>query len=409
VCSGRLHLWLAVAAMLLAGHGAADTMCSLPEGPGLLAPKIDVLPTCVSSRCSDKQWLSSHSKPLQDGPQNSAASETRRGRDIILPDTCGTVPEALEVAENGDRIFFREGSFTWEHIAVVREHMHIAGDDKSCLLGAWLLQEDTAGLFQGVCCASKQAKTEGNACLPDATVTSFSASWIFEDCELRAVCAPVLRLFDSANTTLLSCNIGGVGGSEASAADDDLLRATDAIVAMSSSNVLLYRCRIEDTGDADSRPPRDLQGNIISHEPAGRSTLGGINNRGRSSLLQELPGGDSAYDPALDFPLFGGVRLFDAAKARMEQCTTSNNDVTLTVAEGSTAFVRKCVLKCSRESFAVMRAVRCAPTSRLVLRANQIEGVCACVYIYVYTYIYMYIYVYIYTYIHIYINIYIYI
>ena len=82
----------------------------------------------------------------------------------------------------------------------------------------------------------------------------------------------MLRLLDAANITLLSCNIGGVGSGqgaegdspEAIAADEDLLRATDAVVALSSANVLLYRCRVEDTGHADSRPPRDLQGNIIA-------------------------------------------------------------------------------------------------------------------------------------------------
>ena len=67
----------------------------------------------------------------------------------------GAASASGAAAGAGDRIFFREGSFTWEHVAMVCERIQISGDDKSCLLGAWLLQADTAGLFQGVCCASK--------------------------------------------------------------------------------------------------------------------------------------------------------------------------------------------------------------------------------------------------------------
>jgi hypothetical protein len=287
---------------------------------------------------------------------------------VVLPDSFRTVSDALEAAGAGDRIFFREGSFTWEHVAMVCERIQISGDDKSCLLGAWLLQADTAGLFQGVCCASKH-HNEPAAVLPHATITSFSASWIFEDCELRAVRAPVFRLFDEANSTLLSCNIGGVGTGDASA-DEDLLLASDAVVAMSSSNVLLYRCRIEDTGDADTRPPRDLQGNIIEFpSSAGPAGL-------KLDLLLGTSGAD-AQEPARnkhEFPLYGGVRLFDSAKARLEQCTATNNDVVLTLSGAASAFVRRCDLASGKDKFAILRAVRCAPKSRLLLRKNHMQG-----------------------------------
>jgi hypothetical protein len=371
-------LLAAAAVMVLERRTAADVACSLPEGPGLLAPKVDALPACVSSRCSEAQrWSSSARGRRADtrapGQQTPAGAGSSWGRDVVVPDACRTVPEALETARAGDRVFFREGRFAWDHMAVVREHMHIAGDDKSCLLGPWLLQEGTAGLFQGVCCAVRHSAADA-AVLPDATVTSFSASWILEDCELRAVHAPVLRLLDNANMTLLYCNVGGVGGGDGSA-NDDLLRATDAVVAMASSNLLLYRCRIEDTGDADSRPPRDLKGNIISLSrasgPVGVRILHPYGRR--SSVLLELPG-EEPQDQQPEFPLHGGVRLFESAKARLEQCSASNNDVTLSLSGRASAMVHKCKLKCSAEAFALLRAVRCQPKSRLVLRGNLLQG-----------------------------------
>ena len=285
---GLVHMLVAVA-VLLDGRTAADIACSLPEGPGLLAPKIDVLPSCVSSRCSDKQrWSSGHKRKGAGTAVLTERMRMRSGRDVVLPDEFSIVADALEAAKAGDRVFFREGRFAWQDMAVVREHMHIAGDDKSCLLGPWLLQTDSTGLFQSLCCAVKHNR-EDKTILPDATITSFSASWILEDCELRAVHAPVLRLLDDANTTLLSCNIGGVGGSGDSA-DDDLMRATDAVVANRRSNVLLYRCRIEDTGDADSRPPRDLRGNIIvSAQPCRPMGMRAIHPyNGKSGFLMEI-------------------------------------------------------------------------------------------------------------------------
>ena len=372
-----LRMAAVAAVFMLDGRTAADMACSLPEGPGLLAPKVDMLPHCVSSRCSDKQrWGSGNSEAETGGGRDEqrggypAARAHARGRDVIVPDTCWTAEEALHVARPGDRVFFREGSFAWDDIAVVRRHMHIAGEDKSCLLGAWLLQAETTGLFQGVCCAAKH-QGEPLAGLADATVTSLSASWIFEDCELRAVRGPVLRLLDSANVTLLFCNIGGVGGGNASL-DDDLLRATDAVVAMSSSNALLYRCGIDDTGDVDTRPPRDLQGNIISHGNV--ATGAALRAPRRSGVMAEGAGRHGGEDEKPEHSLPGGIRVFHSAKARLEQCTSTNNDVTITLSGAASVVVRKCVLKCSQDSFALLRAVRCHARSRLVLRANQMEG-----------------------------------
>jgi len=371
----RLVTLLVVAAVALDGRRqtAADMACSLPEGPGVLAPKLDLLPPCVSSRCAGRQrWGSSSSSAVRRQAGAPGGDGSERGGDIILPDSCRSTDEALLRAGPGDRVFFREGRFAWDNIAVVRQHMHIAGDDKSCLLGAWLLQADTAGLFQGVCCAVKH-RGEASSAISDATITSLSASWIFEDCELRAVRSPVLRLLDSANATLLFCNIGGVGGGNAGI-DDDLFRATDAVVAMASSNVLLYRCRVDDTGDMDTRPPRDLQGNIISsvhnHLPTG---VRAQHPYRRSGVVLELPGAESVAERP-EHALSGGIRVFESAKARLEQCTASNNDVTITVSGSASVFVRKCLLKCPQEAFAVFRAVRSQAKSRLVLRANQIEG-----------------------------------
>ena len=373
-------LLAAAAVMVLERRTAADVAYSLPEGPGLLAPKVDALPACVSSRCSEAQRWSSCSSARgrradtrAPGQQTPAGAGSSWGRDLVVPDACRTVPDALETARAGDRVFFREGRFTWDNMAVVREHMHIAGDEKSCLLGPWLLQEGTAGLFQGVCCAVRHSAADA-AVLPDATVTSFSASWILEDCELRAVHAPVLRLLDNANTTLLYCNVGGVGGGDGKD-NDDLLRATDAVVAMASSNLLLYRCRIEDTGDADSCPPRDLKGNIISLSRAsGPVGMRIVHPYGRrSSVLLELPG-EEPQDQQPEFPLHGGVRLFESAKARLEQCSATNNDVTLSLSGRASAIVYKSELKCNAEAFALLRAVRCQPKSRLVLRGNLLQG-----------------------------------
>ena len=56
------------------------------------------------------------------------------------------------------------------------------------------------------------------------------------------------------------------------------------------------------------------------------------------------------------FTLCGGVRLFHSAKARLEQCTACNNDVTLTVSASASAVVRKCRLTCGNEGFALLRA-----------------------------------------------------
>jgi hypothetical protein len=358
--AGLVRMVVLVAVVFLDGRTSADMMCSLPEGPGLLAPKVDLLPLCVSSRCSEKQrWSSSSSKgsrvKLSEGKENLRPPALGMGsgpRDVILPDMYRTVPEALEAANAGDRIFFREGRFVWDNLAVVREHMRITGDDKSCLLGAWLFNADTAGLFQGVCCAVKH---EQKAALPDAAITSFSADWILEDCELRALHSPVIRLLDSANMTLLYCNIGGLGAGEA-AADDDSLRATDAVVAMFDANVVLYRCCIEDTGDADTRPPRDLRGNIIqlSHTGAAAAGLRATNARGKAGALIQVAGSKPTAPQPL-FTLCGGVRLFHSAKARLEQCTACNNDVTLTVSASASAVVRKCRLTCGNEGFALLR------------------------------------------------------
>ena len=381
--SRRAILLVAAAALVFAAGAAGNMMHSLPEGPGLLAPRLDLLPAYVSSRaCSDRtvSARSGHGDPADAPSAATLRAGVLRGRDVILPDACRDVGEALELASSGDRLFFREGSFAWEHVAVVGERLHIAGDDRSCLLGAWLLQEKTAGLFQGVCCATKHQHGR-TAALPDATITSFSASWVLEDCEIRAVHAPVLRLLDAANITLLSCNIGGVGSGqgaegdspEAIAADEDLLRATDAVVALSSANVLLYRCRVEDTGHADSRPPRDLQGNIIAKlRPAvalGRHT----SEAGRQKDARNVAGKDVEEEQP-EFPLHGGIRAFDAARVRLEQCTTSNNDVTLTLAAQASAVVRRCELQCGQEGFSLLRAVRCQPKSRLVLRGNRMSG-----------------------------------
>lgn len=71
----------------------------------------------------------------------------------------------------------------------------------------------------------------------------------------------------------------------------------------------------------------------------------------------------------------GGIRVFHSAKARLEECTSTNNDVTITLSGSAAVVVRNCLLRCSPDSFAVFRAVRCQARSRLVLRANQIEGV----------------------------------
>ena len=364
---------LAAAAVVgLERRTAADMACSLPEGPGLLAPKVAALPASVSTRCSDTPGWGSARARLARAPAGAGA----HGRDIVVPDACETVAEALEAARAGDRVFVREGRFAWDHVAIVGEHTHIAGDDRSCLLGPWLLQAGTAGLFQGVCCAVKHSSADA-AVLPDATVTSFSASWILEDCELRAVRAPVLRLLHNANMTLLFCNVGGVGGGEGGSSNDDTLRATDAAVVTAWSNLLLYRCRIEDTGDADSRPPRDLKGNIIARARAsGPVGVRALHPYGRrSGILLELPG-DEPQGQAPEFTLCGGVRLFDSAKARLEQCTASNNDVTLTLSGRASAVVYKSVLKCHTEAFALFRAACCQPKSRLVLRGNVLEGLC---------------------------------
>jgi hypothetical protein len=94
---------------------------------------------------------------------------------------------------------------------------------------------------------------------------------------------------------------------------------------------------------------------------------------GKSGFLMEISGTED-HDRAPDFTLCGGVRLFELAKARLEECTSSNNDITLTMCGDSSAMVRKCQLISSEEGFAVLRASSCQPKSRIVLRANQIDG-----------------------------------
>ena len=78
---------------------------------------------------------------------------------------------------------------------------------------------------------------------------------MFEDCELRAVDCPSLRMVGRANCTLLRCNLGGLDSKAE-------LLATHAISAFDASVALLVRCAIEDSGCAEDRPARDADGEV---------------------------------------------------------------------------------------------------------------------------------------------------
>jgi hypothetical protein len=187
--------------------------------------------------------------------------ETVDSRDLIIPDTHATIESAIQHADHGDQVFARAGVHQApEALFVNRTSIHICGDEQANFLCRWFLMERSWGTFQGVSCAYRLPE---DAIIDEACITAFSALWLFEDCELRAVDCPTMRLVGHANCTLLRCNLGGLD-SEAG------LLATNALSAFDASVVLLHCCAIEDTGCFADRPARDDHGEVAPPHPHAR-------------------------------------------------------------------------------------------------------------------------------------------
>ncbi|KAJ1489362.1 hypothetical protein T484DRAFT_3497023 [Baffinella frigidus] len=86
--------------------------------------------------------------------------------DMIVPDHCASVPEAIaSVAYNGT-VFIRNGEYKWDGVLVVQKHLHVRGEPnpdegtpggkgRPTLEGRWLLGERSSGSFKHVNCIAR--------------------------------------------------------------------------------------------------------------------------------------------------------------------------------------------------------------------------------------------------------------
>ena len=88
----------------------------------------------------------------------------KEGVDVIVPDHCSPVPDAVARVAHDGTVYIRKGTYKWEGVLVVQKHMHLRGEPnpdegsgtgRPTLEGRWLLGEKSSGSFKHVNCIAR--------------------------------------------------------------------------------------------------------------------------------------------------------------------------------------------------------------------------------------------------------------